>query len=113
MTSSTINVGDFVSITGGIYQGYRAVVLECTNKMVYIQLIPSLEPKRIMMYNVKREPGTRFLNNQNDSNNNNMIQAKELIQEELWCNIIKDIQHMREGMDRLTVLLNNVNFYVN
>ena len=105
MTSSTINVGDFVSITGGIYQGNRAVVLECTKKMVYIQLIPSLQQKRIMLYNVERETSTTFLHNNNDITINNNINA-----EELRSNIIEDIQHMREAIDRLTVLLHNVNF---
>jgi len=103
MTKSTIRVGDFVSITGGIYRGHRAVVLECTPKMVYIQLIPSLQRKRIMLYNVERETSTTFLHNNNDITINNNINA-----EELRSNIINDIQHMREAIDRLMVLLHNV-----
>jgi ribosomal protein L24 len=105
MTSSTIHVGDFVSITGGIYQGNRAVVLECTKKMVYIQLIPSLQRKRIMLYNVERDSSTTFLHNNNDITTTNNIST-----EEVRCNIIKDIQHMREAIDHLTILLHNVKF---
>jgi hypothetical protein len=58
-----------------------------------------------MLYNVERETSTSFLHNNNDITINNNINA-----EELRSNIIKDIQHMREAIDRLTVLLQNVNF---
>ena len=122
-----INVGDKVSVIGGKYQGRRAVVVKCMNKMVSIRFLDTLEEVRVKFGNVAL---LTLPSKSIQASSNGCVPAKPIDPSIIICDpvmsettagnvgtdhisvqgVVEELRVIRSRIDELIVLLDKMNF---